>query len=331
LQPIFGYAVDRKPAFPWAVLGIGLTAAGVLLAAAALSVMAAPPKAFFFVLTAAGVLFFAVGNAVFHAAGGRAALANGKMSWAGIFVSSGALGVAGGAVLARVAGQSFPFAAAPLPPLIAACSLFLLRSKKPPDVAGGFKRVVAEPDEGKPAARPFDAANRRLPFAFVLTAILLSVVVRAYAGGGVRLSLGIIPALLIAGAAAALGKAAGGFFADKFGARATGTAALAVSLPFVYFSGAHPVFAVLAILFINATMPVTLGACASLLRGYPGLAFGLTAFALVIGSLFIWFLPLSDSAAAFVGVSLTAVSAVLTFLFTKNKSSPLQTAGYHIG
>jgi len=58
---------------------------------------------------------------------------------------------------------------------------------------------------------------------------------------------------------------------------------LALSIPLLAFAPDLAALAILGVLLFNLTMPVTLAATANLLRGRPGLAFGLTCLALEVG------------------------------------------------
>ena len=264
LQPLFGMVCD---AFPKARL-TAWSCGGVL---AALVWAALPWGAW------PALVLCALGNALFHAGAGREVLldSGGEMKWGGVFVSSGALGVPLG-MLGGAAGR-VPFLA--VPGLCLAASLFLLLKTE------GRR-------EGLPGQGVFDAASAR-PFGAVLLLALLSVAVRAFVGGAVPLPWKTGWLVLLPGAASCLGKACGGFFADRFGARRTGVLALLASLPLLCLENGDPWLSALGLFCFNGTMPVSLGTVASKLPRSPGLAFGLTAQLLIVGSLplYLWKLP----------------------------------------
>jgi len=91
--------------------------------------------------------------------------------------------------------------------------------------------------------------------------------------------------MLLPAAAACLGKAGGGWLADRFGARRIGVGSLLVSLPLLVFGIPYPAVSVAGILAFNMSMSITLCAIFSELPDHPGLSFGLTTLALVAGTL----------------------------------------------
>jgi FSR family fosmidomycin resistance protein-like MFS transporter len=95
--------------------------------------------------------------------------------------------------------------------------------------------------------------------------------------------------------AVVLGKAAGGFLLDRFGAITVSAVSLLLAAAgFLVSSG--PVFGILSVLLFNMTMPVTLWALARAMPGFKGLSFGLLTFALFIGYLMLWLgLPLAST------------------------------------
>lgn len=263
LQPLIGAALDRRYL-------CGAAPFGCLLEAFALLV--APHFAW------AGLVVAALGNAFFHAAGGllSLALSQGRAAVPGLFVSSGAIGVSGGIVLAA---HSFPV----LPVL----ALLL--------AAAALLSCCGRPEEGR---QSFAFALGRLPFGWLLALILLAVVIRALAGGLAPMSWrsGDV-AIMLAGVAAAAGKALGGVAGDCFGFRPTALASLLISLPLLCFGGELMWLSLTGLVLFNMAMPLTLCATAALLPKDLGLAFGLTTLALLLGTAPLFFLDLAPSAA----------------------------------
>ena len=91
-----------------------------------------------------------------------------------------------------------------------------------------------------------------------------------------------IDAGMILAAAAALGKAAGGFLTDIAGVKKTAAVSV-VTAGVLYLFSSHPAAGILAVFFWNMTMPVTLWAVARILPGAKGFSFGLLTFALFLG------------------------------------------------
>ena len=119
--------------------------------------------------------------------------------------------------------------------------------------------------------------------------------------------------------ALALGKAAGGFAADRFGLTRTAVVTLAASAALFCFAGT-PGWGLAAIFLFNMSMPLTLAGAARLLPGARGFAFGLLTFALFLGLIPVYrgAQPLSCAAAAV----LAAVSAPVLAVCLKGVRRP---------
>ncbi len=269
LQPLLGALCDRLPKAKTADWGCGLVLAALL--AAALFPGLVPPLW-------AALLLCALGNALFHAGAGRDVLldSGGEMKWGGVFVSSGALGIPLGTLIGNLL-EPFPAVLFPLGSLI--FSQFLLWGSQ------GRREKL-------PGSCSFQAASR-LPFGAVLLLALLSVAVRSFVGGAVPMPWKSGWLILLTGAASCLGKACGGFLADRVGARRTGVLALLLSLPLLCLGNESMALSLAGLFCFNCTMPVSLGTVASKLPDSPGLAFGLTAQLLIVGALplYLWKLP----------------------------------------
>ena len=285
-QPLIGAALDRRYLS-------GAAPCGCLLIAVALP--AAPHFAWL------GLILAAWGNAIFHAAGGLLSLnlARGRAAVPGVFVSSGAVGVSGGIVLAS---HSFPLF--PVLVLLLTAALLLSCCGRP---------------EGE--TRPFSPSLRARPFGWLLALILTAVVIRALAGGLAPMSWrsGDVP-IMLAGVAAAAGKAIGGFAGDRFGFRPAALVSLLLSLPLLVCGGQIMWLSLAGLILFNMAMPLTLCAAAALLPGDPGLAFGLTTLALLLGTAPLFFLDLTPAAAAlFVAVSGLVAALCLYLAFAPRR------------
>ncbi len=286
LQPLIGFFCDDRPRLPVGIIGCCMVAAGLL-------VLSIPWLA---------VCLAAFGNACFHIGGGIDALrlANGKMARSGIFVSTGALGVAFGTMLGRsgVSADYVPFL------LMAASVLLLILFVKTP--------------ASTPAPAVFHIASD-LPFSILLVFALGSVVIRSFAGG-------VIPItwrtgaflLLLPGIASFAGKALGGMIGDRFGAKTVGVSALLLSVPLLILGKDIVLLSVAGILLFNMTMPITLCTVASRFPMNPGLAFGLTTLALLSGNIPAFFIVVQPGAVLPVLISLVVLSAIFTAVSTRN-------------
>ncbi|MEA5051070.1 MAG: hypothetical protein VB021_06305 [Oscillospiraceae bacterium] len=281
LQPIAGYYTDRRPERPVGPVGCAAVLAALLLRRFAW----------------AALVLCALGNACFHAAGGRDALtrAGGRTAPSGIFVCSGAPGIYLGARAAALLPAWLPAASMLL------CGGLLLR----------FCRAPRAPVT--PALR----APSNLPAAAGILLAGAAVAVRA--GGGTLLSqcpgAAAVTAAFLPTLCACAGKAAGGFLADRFGARRAAASALLLSLPLLCFARGPLQFCVGVALF-NVPMAVTLCAIAARLPSNPGLSFGLSALALLCGVLPSYFIAAPAAARALPALLLSA--AVCVMLTTTN-------------
>ena len=289
LQAPLGHLCDICPRIPAGIIGCVGVAAGLLM-----SSMLWP-----------ALLFAALGNAVFHVGGGIDSLSGGRMWRSGVFVSTGAMGVA----LGTLAGKANL-------PLVLPLGLLLL---------SGVLIATHAPRRKAPSARFALDVSSRAPFATLILLAALSVVIRAYVGAVLPLPwknasvlMGLLPAVC-----AFAGKAAGGILADMLGARNVGVLALLASLPCLALGSAVPVVAMAGLALFNMTMPVTLCTLASRLPDCTGFAFGLSTLALLIGTVPTFFFRLPDGAAPYVIAALIALSALCVFLSTRNQKGGL--------
>jgi FSR family fosmidomycin resistance protein-like MFS transporter len=119
--------------------------------------------------------------------------------------------------------------------------------------------------------------------------------------------------------ALALGKAAGGVLADRFGARLTSCVTLIAACVLFVFHDNAP-FGILAVFFFNMTMPITLGAMMRLLPRAYGFGFGLLTFGLFLGAA-----PFLSGMSVSLPMPLGAcaaciISAVLLFIGVREKA-----------
>ena len=153
-QPLLGALCDRFPRRPWAALGCLTVAAGALLGCLSLGW--------------AAVVLCGLGNALFHPGGGRDALlaSPGTLKEGGVFVSTGAVGVA----LGMFWGTAFPLPriAGAMAALLVLCALLCWKTP-----------LISPREETRiPAASS-------LPFWWVVGLALASVALRAFVGGAV--------------------------------------------------------------------------------------------------------------------------------------------------
>ena len=295
LQMVIGYFCDKNRSFPSGAVGCLLVFTAVIISAFS---------------GWAAVLVTALGNAFFHVGGGIDSLVNsgGKLSRSGIFVSAGALGV----VFGTLSGSRiYPLPSFAVLLLTAVCAFLCFFA---------HKKCGAEGDCGF-----VGTANENFGIMLVLGLALFSVVIRSFGGTAIPMEwkntaeLGIVSAF-----AAFIGKFLGGFAADFFGARRTGVITLLASLPLLVFGSGNLFVSSAGIVLFNVTMPITLGICAEKLPKNPGLAFGLTTAALLIGAVPSFFTVVSGK--IFLLVPAVILSAAAIFFSAENKKSSKEAA-----
>jgi FSR family fosmidomycin resistance protein-like MFS transporter len=286
---------------------------GVALVAAALLVANELPVL--------GVVLVGVGNALFHVGAGAHVLRRSarRAAEGGVFVAPGALGIFAGVWL----GSQGVSCRAVLVGLLAAA------------FAGLLWLLPLERSEERSPPEPVMTHGRQSALAPLLLAavcLLSSVVVRSVAGGAVNGAWRAIdPGLLVWLAIAAFaGKAAGGFAADRLGWARTSAVALVAAAPLLSVWIGSAGAAVLGMLLLQSTMPVTLKATHLVMPRRPGLAFGLPCLALLLGVL-IGLAPLpalSSAPGLFTGLLLSAALVVAGLRLlepTRAASGELQT------
>jgi MFS transporter, FSR family, fosmidomycin resistance protein len=213
------------------------------------------------------IVFAGIGNALFHVGGGSISLnlTPKKVTAPGIYVAPGALGLFIGVMLGK-AGQfiAWPFVLA----MFVLCILIFI-IKKP--------EMNYDREEIK--------KNKINYFEVILFLVFLSIAIRSFVGMAMvfpwktNIDLAIIFTMAVV-----FGKAFGGILADKFGWIKIAVGALVLSIPFLVFGTNIPFLAIIGMFLFNITMPITLVAISNILPGRPGLAFGTTCLALIIGA-----------------------------------------------
>ncbi|HEY5958850.1 MAG TPA: hypothetical protein VIV60_19950 [Polyangiaceae bacterium] len=216
-----------------------------------------------------------IGNALFHVGAGAQVLSQseGRATDAGIFVAPGAVGLAIGMALGKLRNPPFyPIAAL----LVLALGVLVARARRA--TSRGFGEVATPVTTNAP-----HVVNGVT--AMLLLALLGSVFVRSFVGLGAAYQCPKLTFLIIgAPVAAFLGKCAGGYVADRLGWVAVGAGAVAISAPLVAYNHGTISLALLGVMLIQSSMPVSLAAIYRLLPSKPATAFGLPCLALVVGS-----------------------------------------------
>ena len=279
-QPLTGHLADRARNRHWLLLlSVALLALATLTAAVVLTVGASSMMAVYGVCMLLGI-----GNSLFHVWGGKQvaeATAN-DIRFVGLFVSTGAMGLAVGVVFC-----SWPLLFVLLLFLACLSAVFVLRS--PSGAALAMDRPLPRHRFDRWAeVRSAQGVGLGLAWLVVL-GLMVMVLLRSMLGGQFTMYMtgaGAWPVFLTVGGVSMLGKMAGGWLA-----RGLGIVALLV-LVLLVVAGCYvcrPVAGMPVMLTglfaVNCTMPVTLYLAQAAMRGREGLAFGLLAAALIPGYL----------------------------------------------
>lgn len=263
LQLPIGIALDQLDKNSYAaLLSYALVGAGVILSLVPIALLEWP-----------AILLLAIGNALFHSAGGLSVLniSQKHAGPSGIFIATGAIGVFLGTQSAQMGRLQIAFS---LLVLLFLCALITLVVQKVNKKYWNVHNVS------------FDISE--LSFNTLLAIALLSLVValRSYAGMVMAFpwkSEMLLLVLSILGVFA--GKALGGVVADRIGFRTTAIFSLIVAATLFVPSWEIPVMGLLGVFFFNFTMSITLASLANILPNAKGTAFGLASFSLAVGAL----------------------------------------------
>ena len=263
LQLPIGIALDQLDKNSYAaLLSYALVGAGVILSLVPIALLEWP-----------AILLLAIGNALFHSAGGLSVLniSQKHAGPSGIFIATGAIGVFLGTQSAQMGRFQIAFS---LLVLLFLCALITLVVQKVNKKYWNVHNVS------------FDIP--RLSSNTLLAIALLSFVValRSYVGMVMAFpwkSEMLLLVLSILGVFA--GKALGGVVADRIGFRTTAIFSLIAAATLFVPSWEIPVLGLLGVFFFNFTMSITLASLANILPNAKGTAFGLASFSLAVGAL----------------------------------------------
>ena len=263
LQLPIGIALDQLDKNSYAaLLSYASVGAGVVLSLVPIALLEWP-----------AILLLAIGNALFHSAGGLSVLniSQKHAGPSGIFIATGAIGVFLGTQSAQMGRLQIAFS---LLVLLFLCALITLVVQKVNKKYWNVHNVS------------FDIP--RLSSNTLLAIALLSLVValRSYAGMAMAFpwkSEMLLLVLSVLGVFA--GKALGGVVADRIGFRTTAIFSLIAAATLFVPSWEIPVLGLLGVFFFNFTMSITLASLANILPNAKGTAFGLASFSLAVGAL----------------------------------------------
>lgn len=263
LQLPIGIALDQLDKNSYAaLLSYALVGAGVILSLVPIALLEWP-----------AILLLAIGNALFHSAGGLSVLniSQKHAGPSGIFIATGAIGVFLGTQSAQMGRLQIAFS---LLVLLFLCALITLVVQKVNKKYWNVHNVS------------FDISKLSSNTLLAIALLSLVVALRSYAGMAMAFpwkSEMLLLVLSVLGVFA--GKALGGMVADRIGFRTTAIFSLIVAATLFVPSWEIPVMGLLGVLFFNFTMSITLASLANILPNAKGTAFGLASFSLAVGAL----------------------------------------------
>ena len=244
-------------------------------------------------------LIAGIGNAMFHVGGGIDILniSDKKASLSGIFVSTGAMGIFLGSKSTSIGFNQFYIVILIL--ILSAVLLFWLYNKIKHKVEN-TEIIISKLN-----------ANAMI----AISCLIITVCIRSYVGLilAFEWKSNFVLALLSI-LAVVFGKMLGGVIGDKIGFKKISVISLTVSAICFMFAFNNPVLGILAMLFFNMTMPITLTALCNVLFNNKGMAFGLLTLALFIGAIPEFF---GYTTAVFTPIGLlviTLISAIILYI-----------------
>ena len=262
-QPLTGWLADRMKQRHWMLLGADGLLAVAVLGAGVVESLGDAHMSEWLMLGVATLL--GLGNSLFHVWGGKevARLTGNDIRALGVFVSTGAFGLAVGAVFASW--------------LLLYLLLLFICLLSVACIRMELKELIPHSS--------FLTPHSLFPIG-VVAAMMLAVAMRSFAGESYTTGIDKTPLLLLTlGATSMLGKMAGGWLVRGLGmVKAIILMVVGATLCWMVKSQ-HLALMLLGLFLVNCTMPVTLYWTNAALKGREGLAFGLLAAALMPGYL----------------------------------------------
>ena len=215
-----------------------------------------------------------IGNAMFHVGGGIDVLniSDKKATLSGIFVSTGAMGIFLGSKSSSIGFNKYYIIVVTL--LLSAILLLWLYNQ------------IKEKVRNEKVIIPKINSNEMI----AIICLIITVCIRGYVGLILSFewkSNFILAVISIC--AVVFGKMLGGIIGDRIGFTKISLISLIVSAICFIFAFNNSILGILAILFFNMTMPITLTALSNILFNNKGMAFGLLTLALFIGAMPVFF------------------------------------------
>ncbi len=210
-----------------------------------------------------------IGNSMFHVGGGIDVLniSEKKATLSGIYVSTGAMGIFLGSMSAKYGFTEYYIIVLTL---IFSAGMLAWLYAQIKDKVKNVEMIILKL-----------SANETIAVA----CLVFTVCIRSFVG--LILSFEWKANMILAVLsifAVILGKMFGGIIGDRIGFKKISIISLSISSVLFLFAFSNPASGILAILFFNMTMPITLTALSNILDNNRGMAFGLLTLALFVGS-----------------------------------------------
>jgi MFS family permease len=275
-QPLTGWWADRMQQKHWMLLGSVLLLTLAVMTASLTTVDGQKTAEIAQCVGWLTPVLLGVGNSLFHVWGGKqtAVHTGNDIRALGVFVSTGAFGLAVGAVFASWA-LLYVF--------LLGIGVLAIQTLKFPSPQGEKAFGVEFEMNGSPKPQ---APKGNVISGLLILFIMLIVVGRSFAGEAFTTSITKNAALILGlGAVSMLGKMAGGWFVKGLGMWKAVTLMVVGAILCFIGKDLHITVMLIGLFLVNCTMPVTLYWANVLLKGKEGLAFGLLAAALIPGYL----------------------------------------------
>lgn len=261
-QGLFGYLKDRKVKLNFSLVGLVLSTLALIFL-------------YFKLNPIIVILVISIGNCLIHVEGAEETLrsSSGRMTPSALFVSGGSFGLITGKLLSKYNVNVLYIIIINLLMII---PLILTRK---------YKYLIDNKNLEK-----YNYANKSINYKVIIFYATIVVIIRSYMGYGIPTSwnktvLQTITLFCFMGT----GKALGGILIDHIGIRKTAFISTLGSLPFLIFGNNLMFVSLIGIMFFSMTMSITLGLIVSVIKKYPGVAFGFTTLGLFLGTIPIFF------------------------------------------
>ena len=300
-QAFFGEFMDKHRNIPSGTIGTVLLGAGVVISTLPISIM-----------KMTGIIIMAAGNAILHEQGALKTVANGngKIFPSALFVAGGSFGLVTGQTMGKF-GVSLLWL---IIPFIIIELLIVL--------TGRLDEDTTYPEFNCVRFGKMNTDSPKFPVELIILAAFTVTAVRSFIGYAIPISWKKevwqdFLLFFVMG----IGKAAGGYFADRFGVRTTGVLSTVISIPFLIVGAENMIISVVGVCLFSMTMCITFEMILSVLPENPGLSFGITTLALFLGIAPVFFVRPEKTACTVMVIVFSLLCALMILFTCKNNTS----------